>query len=203
MADGDPTGADLASGTTNGNTLATYGSWTEREITFGSPIELTNGTKYAIVVRALSVVGAAELNWSTRVDNPYANGDRYGSSNSGSSWAVDTDDDVWFKTKANGVEKDDGSFTQDGFNRAESAYGTNWSAQTFTASSTYTISSVILKLAQYLDFGGSVGTVTVSIRATELAPPGKAQNPTPTDDQESIIITGIDQLKKLQWEAPA
>ncbi len=38
---------------------------------------------------------------------------------------------------------------------------------------------------------------------TTYAAPGKAQNPTPTDDQEDIIITGIDQLKKLQWEAPA
>ena len=35
-----------------------------------------------------------------------------------------------------------------------------------------------------------------------LAPPGKAQNPTPTDDQENIKITGKDQLKILQWEAP-
>jgi hypothetical protein len=33
--------------------------------------------------------------------------------------------------------------------------------------------------------------------------PGKAQNPTPTDDQEDIKITGKDQLKILQWEAPA
>ena len=32
--------------------------------------------------------------------------------------------------------------------------------------------------------------------------PGKAQNPTPTDDQEDIKITGKDQLKFLQWEAP-
>ncbi len=202
MAVGDPTGADLASGTTNGNTLTEYGSWTEREITFDSPIELTSGTKYAIVVEASSVVGAAELYWSTRVDNPYANGDRYGSSNSGSSWTIDVNDDVWFKTKASGVEKDDGSFAQDGFNRAESVYGVNWSAQTFTASSTYTISSVVLKLAKYTAVGGTVETVTVSIRATVVAP-GKAQNPTPTDDQEDIKITGIDQLKLLQWEAPA
>ncbi|KKN12423.1 hypothetical protein LCGC14_1016780 [marine sediment metagenome] len=33
--------------------------------------------------------------------------------------------------------------------------------------------------------------------------PGKAQNPTPTDDQEDIKFTGKDQLKFLQWEAPA
>ena len=36
----------------------------------------------------------------------------------------------------------------------------------------------------------------------DLTPPGKAQNPTPTDNQEDIIITGKDQLKILQWEAP-
>jgi len=36
-----------------------------------------------------------------------------------------------------------------------------------------------------------------------VAAPGKAQNPTPTDDQEDIKITGIEKLKKLQWEAPA
>ncbi len=202
MAAGNPTGADLASGTTDGDTLAEYGSWTEREITFVSPIELTSGVKYAIISRVPDVVGAAELYWSTRVDNPYANGDRYGSSDSGGSWAIDTDDDVWFKTKASGVEKDDGSFAQDGFNRAESAYGVNWSAQTFTASSTYTISSVVLKLAKYTAVGGTVETVTVSIRAT-VAAPGKAQNPTPTDDQEDIKFTGKDQLKFLQWEAPA
>ncbi len=37
----------------------------------------------------------------------------------------------------------------------------------------------------------------------DLIPPGKATTPTPTDDQEDIKITGIDQLKILQWEAPA
>ena len=32
--------------------------------------------------------------------------------------------------------------------------------------------------------------------------PGKAQNPTPADDEEDIKLTGISQLKKFQWEAP-
>lgn len=35
-----------------------------------------------------------------------------------------------------------------------------------------------------------------------VAAPGKVQNPTPTDDQEDIKITGKDQLKILQWEVP-
>lgn len=56
--------------------------------------------------------------------------------------------------------------------------------------------------------GSSWGAVSTTNDANfrvygELTPPGKAQNPTPTDDQEGIKITGIDQLKLLQWEAPA
>ncbi len=188
MAAGDPTGSDLASGTTDGNTLSEYGTWTEREITFGVPLALTSGVKYAIVVRAPDVVGAAELNWSHRIDNPTANGDSYDSSNSGSSWSISTDDDSWFKTKASGVEKDDGSFAQDGFNRAESAHGTVWEAQTFTASSAYTISSVVLKIAKYTAFGGTVETVTVSIRATEPELPGKPTTPSPADSASSITL---------------
>lgn len=202
MADGDPTGADLTSGTTDGSTLAVYGSWTEREITFDTPLALISGTKYAIVVRPETLVGAGELYWSVRVDNPTANGDEYDSSDSGSSWTISTDDDVWFKTKASAVEKDDGSFVQDGFNRASSPGLTDWVAQTFIASSSYTLTSVVLKLTQYQDFGGSVGTVTVSIRATESAP-GKATTPGPADDQEDLLITGRDRLLRLTWVAPA
>jgi len=174
MAAGDPTGDDLCVGTTDGDTLATYGSWTEREITFVTPIELTSGTKYAIIVRA----AAGDLMWSKRIDNPYANGDLYESSDSGSSWTIETDDDCWFKTKAMAVEKDDGSFEEDGFNRAETA--DDWNAQTFTASSTYTISSVILKLSLWT--GTTPGTVTVSIRATDTGKPGQPTivSPTPT-----------------------
>ena len=201
MAVGGPTGSDLASGTTNGNTLSEYTDWTEREITIDVPIELTEGEKYTIVVNAADAIGDAELYWSTRVDDPTANGNLYRSLNSGETWNSYTTQDSWFKTKANGIEKDDGSFEPDGFNRATQVFGARWKAETFTAGSTYTISSIILKLAKYTTWGGTVETVTVSIRATSAAP-GKAKNPTPTDDQEDIKITGKDQLKKLQWEAP-
>lgn len=201
----EPIGEDLCVGTTNGNTLPEYGddpSWEEREITFVTPVELTSGVEYAIVVRAVDVVGDAQLYWSTRVDNPTAGGNLYRSLDSGESWNSYATQDSWFKTKADGVEKDNGSFEQDEFNRATQIFSARWKAETFTAGSTYTISSIILKLSQYTSWGGTPETVTVSIRAT-VSPPGKAQNPTPTDDQENIKITGKDQLKKLQWEAPA
>jgi len=50
--------------------------------------------------------------------------------------------------------------------------------------------------------GGDV-SAQIKIYGDSAEPPGKAQNPTPADDQEGIIITGTDKLKKLQWEAPA
>lgn len=37
----------------------------------------------------------------------------------------------------------------------------------------------------------------------EEDPPGKATTPTPTDDQENLLITGKDNLKQLSWVAPA
>jgi len=37
---------------------------------------------------------------------------------------------------------------------------------------------------------------------TTVEPPGKAQNPTPEDDEEHIEITGINRLVRLGWEAP-
>lgn len=35
------------------------------------------------------------------------------------------------------------------------------------------------------------------------APPGKAQNPTPSDNTEDIIVTGISRITQLSWEAPS
>ncbi len=198
MAVGDPTGADLISGTTNGDTLAADPSFTEREITFGAGIALTSGVKYAIVVRCSNALFSLGWNYS-HPNNPYANGAIADSSDSGGTWGTTFSDyDFWFKTKATGVEKDSGAFS--GSERL-AINSTNWYAQTFTASSLYTITSVVLKLNKLA--GRLPGTVTVSIRATVADPPGKATTPTPTDDQGDIKITGIDQLKILQWEAPA
>jgi len=51
---GDPTGSDLCSGTTNGDTLTNISPGEWREITFTSSYSLSAGTQYAIVVRATS-----------------------------------------------------------------------------------------------------------------------------------------------------
>jgi len=158
MALGDPVGNDLVVGTTNGNTLPEAPSWEEREITFSSGIQLISGVKYAIVVRAVT----NELEWIDITPSGYANGNNYTSTDAGVSWTGYSNYDNWFTTKANGVVKD--SYNPVSEATYDSIYGNDWAAQTFIASSTYTITSVVLKLARWT--GTSPGTVTVSIRAT-------------------------------------
>jgi hypothetical protein len=181
MAAGDPTGGDLASGTTNGDTLAVYPSYTEREISLGAGVALTSGTQYAIVVRAVNA-GADLARWAYSIppNNTYANGLYVSSTDSGSSWSQDSDIDLWFKTKASAVEKDSHTAAT---TFPASIGGVNWFAMTFTASSSYTIDAVVLKLGRT----GTPGTITVGIRAT-AASPTKATNPSPTDANTSVTL---------------
>jgi hypothetical protein len=78
---GKPTGSDLCSGTTNGNTLPS-GSSELREIFFTTNPTLSAGTKYAYVVR---VTNSNSLQWYLNND-VYPDGNSGFSGNSGSTW---------------------------------------------------------------------------------------------------------------------
>ena len=92
---GLPTGADLASGTTDGDTLPTAaGSAEWREITLGAGTVLIASTKYAICVRA----AAQYANWRYDQTSPtYAGGNRAFSSTSGVSWTAVAGTDFMFE----------------------------------------------------------------------------------------------------------
>ena len=100
--DGLPTGADLASGTFNGNAITTATAGEIVEITLSASVALIAGTVYAIVFRAPS--GDAS-NWlgakvsTTPADpNPYARGQSVTSTDSGGTWGVyDGSLDYWFE----------------------------------------------------------------------------------------------------------
>jgi len=188
----EPTGADLCSGTTPGDTLPNWNAGAEeREITFGAGVELTSGVVYAIVVRAPDAppLDADVLIYMSNA-NPYANGNESASPDSGSSWTGNETYDWWFKTKAGAVEKDTNEPATANFDECA---GTDWFAQTFTASSTYTITSVVLKLERFM--WDTTGTVTVSIKAVAGAPT-KATNPTPTNAADDVTL---DQ-ETITWE---
>lgn len=181
---GEPIGADLVSGTTPGDTLP---NWTagaeEREISFGAGVELTSGVVYAIVVRALTAVeGDSDVLIYANNSNPYANGNVFRSGDSGSSWIGAETYDWWFKTKAGGVEKDTNEPATLNWDEAAS---NEWRAQTFTASSTYTITSVILKLERFI--WDTTGTLTVSIKAVQGVP-SKATTPAPANAASDVTL---------------
>ena len=97
-ADGKPTGSDLCSGTTDGDTLPTGSPYEWREITLGSGYNLSANTRYAIVVRAPSADGSNYLRWRWDGSSPtYAGGSSGYSSDSGSTWTLDTAYDLMFE----------------------------------------------------------------------------------------------------------
>jgi hypothetical protein len=95
---GHPTGADLCSGITDGNTLPTGSPYEWREISLGAGYNLAAGTKYAIVVRAPSGNSTNKVNWRFDSTSPtYAGGNYQASYDSGSSWTTDNTFDFMFE----------------------------------------------------------------------------------------------------------
>lgn len=164
MAAGDPTGEDLCVGTVNVSSLNDLiGDYSDTiEITFGSSVELTSGIKYAIVVRTSSTDELDWVEWGQHLSNVYPNGLRCHSFDAGNSWTQSPTRDVYFVTKASGVTKDSNSGA---VSSVQNFYGDTWVGMTFTASSTYTITSVVLKL--WKRGAGSTGVATISIRRVE------------------------------------
>lgn len=88
---GLPTGGDLASGTTDGNTLPTASPYEWREITLGSGCAVNAGTKYAIVVRATAGDASNNLYWRANSNTgAYSGGQMEFSIDSGGSWPYPT-----------------------------------------------------------------------------------------------------------------
>jgi hypothetical protein len=174
-----PDGSDLCSATVNANTW-NNGGIDEEEITFSSPVELTSGTEYAIVVRLPSASGPSWGNWQANWSNPYANGIAMTSSNGGSSWGENANTDFWFQTKASGVVKDSNTAA---YTNKLNFSGSLWRAMTFIASSTYTITSVALRVGKF----GSPGNAIISIQGT-LSAPSKATTPAPADAVTNVTL---------------
>jgi hypothetical protein len=191
MAAGEPTGNDLCSGTYNGNTLPEYPTPHQNvKITFGAGAALTSGVQYAIVVRASGSGFANYAYWDVDAgaSDDYAGGKGYTSNGSGSSWSNLGNQDFYFKTYTGAgfnVLRDNHTFADTGTPGGEFT-DTIWKAQTFTATSSYTITAVNLELSRKA--GAAPGTITVSIRATETGLPSKATTPAPTDAASNILL---------------
>ena len=100
---GEPSGADLASGTMNGDTVTTSSAGEWIEVTLDSPLALSAGTTYAWVIKSDGI------NTSNRIRNlgnnaGYAGGRSYRSTDSGANWLTDfIPDDWWFQEYSAGI----------------------------------------------------------------------------------------------------
>jgi hypothetical protein len=94
---GAPDGADIASGTTDGDTLTTEYAGEERAISLGAGVALTAGTKYAIVVRALTGDANNYMRWRHSGTKVYPRGSHWFSSDGGVTWEEDTTRDMMFE----------------------------------------------------------------------------------------------------------
>lgn len=95
---GHPTGADLCSGTIDGNTLTedSAGAW--YEITLGDGYNLAADTKYAIVIRCEGINVSNRVDWRADATDPTYDGGCYEfSTNSGSSWTTVLTVDLMFE----------------------------------------------------------------------------------------------------------
>ncbi len=99
-----PTGSDLTSGTTNGDTLTTTATGEWREITL-TDYSLSASTKYAIVLRALTANDTNYANW--RYDNAggYSDENEAHSGDSGTSWAAQSGYDFMFEDWCDALER--------------------------------------------------------------------------------------------------
>lgn len=98
---GDPTGSPLASGTIADADIGDTTSYAWATCNLSAAYNLSNTTKYAIVVHGVSLDASNVLIWSYDDDglgaSDFANGDQLWSTDGGSSWATDTTQDQLFR----------------------------------------------------------------------------------------------------------
>jgi integrase len=92
---GLPTGGDLVSTTIAGDNSGNNPTFVA---TFSSPITVTSGTQYALVVRPNGSTGGAGYQWIRSSPSTYAGGSKVTSTNGGTSWVADTARDMNFHT---------------------------------------------------------------------------------------------------------
>jgi len=132
-----PTGPDLATATIPGFSNSGGSYFTAN---FGTPVTLTAGTRYAVIFRPVSNPSAGVYAYvcsCTTSTNPYPNGQRVTSSNSGSTWTADVTAggrDIGFKIYVQSGFASSGTFVSSTKDANPDPQSTaNWSTISWTA----------------------------------------------------------------------
>ena len=154
-AAGLPTGADLVSGTTDGDSLTTSAGGEWREITFTATQALTSGTVYAVVVRATSGDASNTVYWRHDSTSPsYTGGSYIYSADSGSSWTASASADFMFRIAISGTASDVIGLAANGPIFDSEHVGALWrlshTVPTVTTTGTFTATSFTVPVAEQL-----------------------------------------------------
>src|SRR3990167_7450709 len=93
---GNPTGCDLATGTTDGDTLPTD-TYEWREITL-TAYTISEAIQYAIIIKALSGNASNDVEAAGCSPGSYSGGIAIRTTNAGVGWTQFSGDDIFFKT---------------------------------------------------------------------------------------------------------
>jgi len=188
-----PIGINLASGTTESIDLPVDPDVEAIEISLGAGTALTSGETYAIVCTCptATYVDIHTNNcptWGQVIVDGYADGRRCANLEGDTEydWQTYENRDCYFVTKATGVVKDSYTTNTHLLYFLNSDGKTWYLAQTFKASSDYTITSVVLALGKS-KHATDPGTITVSIRNT-IDVPTKATTPAPANTTTNITL---------------
>ena len=128
---GLPTGPDLATGTITGFSNSATATYTA---TFASPVTVTAGTQYALILAPTANPTPGGYFWIRGSPSAYASGSRVTSADSGSSWTADTTRDMMFHVWIDHGYNSTGTFTSSVKDANPAAGSTpNWTTLSFTA----------------------------------------------------------------------
>ncbi|HYV10599.1 MAG TPA: carboxypeptidase regulatory-like domain-containing protein, partial [Pyrinomonadaceae bacterium] len=129
-----PTGADLATATIPGFNTGAGGFFTAN---FTTPLAITAGTRYAVILRPVANPSAGTYAYVVSSANPYLNGQRVTSANSGGTWVADVTSggrDLGFKVFVKTGFPPSGNLTSGIFDGNPYTGGTtNWTTLSWTA----------------------------------------------------------------------
>ena len=161
-------------------------------------VGITAGKTYAIVISCpTGTYVDDETNnavvWVQDTTAGYAGGTKCINAAAGQEgwWVASATRDCYFATYDGATPKD--IFTTS--NAVQFVYGSYHIAQVFTASSSYTMTSVVLRLGKSSQ-ATNPGTIYLSIKLARDAA-GKASNPTPAHEASSITLDGT----TVTWDA--
>jgi hypothetical protein len=200
--DAKPTGAALASQSFDADTLVGTGQgWVE--VALSSPIALTRGTTYALVLRAPNGADTSnDLTWRGSADQHYFNGVWQNSTDNGASWSVVSGRVLRFRTYGVVTNPTYSNliFSDYFMTTGKNVDSEDWMAQVFTAVSSSQV--VALDIGLYTT-SASAATLTISIFPTDANDEpdisGAALGSTTLD--ASTIAAQISGTRPTSWSA--